>query len=114
MTKDEAIKILSLHLMQCGMMMPIEWVQKNGDGSDFMKAYEMAMDALKNEPVQEWISVKDRLPEEDERVIVWIGNNRYNDVQKDIDRVHNGRWVRSGGCVTHWSPWNMPQPPKGD
>ena len=46
MTKDEAIKILSLHLMQCGMMMPIEWVQKNGDGSDFMKAYEMAMDAL--------------------------------------------------------------------
>ena len=114
MTKDEAIKILSLHLMQCGMMMPIEWVQKNGDGSDFMKAYEMAMDALKNEPVQEWISVKDRLPEEDERVIVWIGNNRYNDVQKDIDRVHNGRWVRWGGCVTHWSPWNMPQPPKGD
>ena len=64
--------------------------------------------------VQEWISVKDRLPDEDERVIVWIGNNRYNDVRKDTDRVHNGRWVRWGGCVTHWSPWNMPQPPKGE
>ena len=49
---DEAIKILSRHLMQCGMLMPIEWVQRNGEGSEFMKAYEMAMDALKNEPVR--------------------------------------------------------------
>ena len=62
--------------------------------------------------VQEWISVKDRLPQEDERVLVWIGNNRYNDVRKDTDRVHNGKWVRWGGCVTHWMPWDMPQPPK--
>lgn len=52
MTKDEAIKILSMHLMQCGALMPIEWVQKNGDGSKFMQAFEMAMDALKNEPVR--------------------------------------------------------------
>ena len=52
MSKDEAIKILARHLMQCGMMMPIEWVQKNGEGSEFMQAYEMAMDALKNEPVR--------------------------------------------------------------
>ena len=64
--------------------------------------------------VQEWISVKDRLPEENERVLVWIGNNRYNDVRKDTDRVHNGKWVRWGGCVTHWTPWNMPKPPKGE
>ena len=52
MQKDEAIKILARHLMQCGMMMPAEWVQKNGEGSEFMQAYEMAMDALKNEPVR--------------------------------------------------------------
>ena len=64
--------------------------------------------------VQEWYSVKDRLPEENERVLVWIGNNRYNDVRKDTDRVHNGKWVRWGGCVTHWTPWNMPQPLKGE
>lgn len=51
MTREEAIKILSRHLMQCGMLMPIEWVQKNGEGSDFMKAMEMAMDALKDKPV---------------------------------------------------------------
>lgn len=51
MQKDEAIKILARHLMQCGMMMPIEWVQNNSEGSEFMQAYQMAMDALKNEPV---------------------------------------------------------------
>ena len=51
MQKDEAIKILARHLMQCGMMMPIEWVQKNGEDSEFMQAYQMAMDSLKNEPV---------------------------------------------------------------
>ena len=49
MKKEEAIKILSRHLMQCGMLMPIEWVQKNGEGSEFMQAMEMAMDALKKE-----------------------------------------------------------------
>jgi hypothetical protein len=27
--------------------MPIEWVEKNGDGSDFQKAYGMALDALR-------------------------------------------------------------------
>lgn len=52
MTNQEANMILSRHLMQCGMMMPIEWVQKNGDDSEFMQAYKMAMDALKNEPVR--------------------------------------------------------------
>ena len=52
MQKDEAIKILARHLMQCGMLMPIEWVQKNGEDSEFMQAYKMAMDALKNEPVR--------------------------------------------------------------
>jgi hypothetical protein len=52
MQKDEAIKILARHLMQCGMLMPMEWVQKNGEDSEFMQAYNMAMDALKNEPVR--------------------------------------------------------------
>lgn len=51
MTRSEANMILSLHLMQCGMLMPIEWVQKNGEDSEFMQAYQMARDALKNEPV---------------------------------------------------------------
>lgn len=49
MTREEAIKTLSLHLMQCGALMPIEWVRKNGEGSELMKAFRMAMDALRAE-----------------------------------------------------------------
>jgi len=46
MTREEAIKTLSLHLMQCGALMPIEWVRKNGEGSKLMNAFRMAMDEL--------------------------------------------------------------------
>jgi len=61
--------------------------------------------------VREWIPVS-QPPKEDERVLVWLGNNRYNTVQKDTDRIHNGRWVRWGDCVTHWMPLNVPEPMK--
>lgn len=47
MSNEEAIKVLALHLMQCGMLMPIEWVRKNGRGSEFDTAIRMAIDALK-------------------------------------------------------------------
>lgn len=50
MTNEEAIKKLSFHMMQCGMMMPIEWVQANGEGSELMEAFQMAIAALKGEP----------------------------------------------------------------
>lgn len=46
MTNTEAIKILSFHLMQCGMLMPIEWVQQNGEGSKLMEAFQLAISAL--------------------------------------------------------------------
>ena len=62
--------------------------------------------------VQKWISVKDRLPEEDKRVLVWVGeNDRYFPII-DTDRVHNGRWVRWDEYISHWMP--LPQPPKGE
>ena len=49
MTNEEELRELSKHLMQCGALMPLEWVQKNGEGSRFMTAYQMAMRALKAE-----------------------------------------------------------------
>lgn len=48
-TTDEAVRELSMHLMQCGSLMPIEWVTSHGPGSRFMKACEMALDALKEQ-----------------------------------------------------------------
>ena len=46
MKAREAARKLSLHLMQCGMLMPIEWVRENGEGSELQEAFRMALDAL--------------------------------------------------------------------
>lgn len=60
----------------------------------------------------EWIGVKDRLPEELRRVLVFVPEKRGLMGKPDIDtdRVANGRWVRWGEYVTHWMP--LPEPPK--
>lgn len=42
----EAARKLSLHLMQCGMLMPIEWIRENGEGSELQEAFRMAIDNL--------------------------------------------------------------------
>lgn len=59
---------------------------------------------------QEWISVEDRLPDEDERVLVALTRSRSYTII-DTDRISNKysyKWVRWGNDVTHW----MPLPPK--
>lgn len=47
MTADEAIRMLSLHLMQCGALMPIDWITTHGEGSPLMEAFQMAIAALR-------------------------------------------------------------------
>lgn len=49
MKPEDAAKKLSFHLMQCGMMMPMEWVRENGEGSELQQAFRMALDALRVE-----------------------------------------------------------------
>lgn len=60
----------------------------------------------------QWIPVTERLPEEDVRVLVWVGENSCNFPMIDTDRIHNGRWVRWDRYITHWMP--LPEPPKGE
>jgi hypothetical protein len=43
----EAIDTLVKHVRECGMLMPMEWVVKNGNDSLFMEAIMMAVKALK-------------------------------------------------------------------
>ena len=64
--------------------------------------------------VQEWISVKDRLPEDyKQRVMVnCIGDYPIGYPKIDTDRYVRGHWVRYGIYVTHWMP--LPEPPKGE
>ena len=64
--------------------------------------------------VQEWIPVKDRLPESGKEVVMIA--LRWGEV--DIGWCEEGRWGSEfvneydDGEVTHWTP--LPQPPKGE
>ena len=77
--------------------------------------------------VQQWISVKDRLPEKTEHDWVLV---QLKLVPEDaygvpcVAELRNGEWYDADGCligtdpeggcviVTHWMP--LPQPPKGE
>ena len=67
--------------------------------------------------VQEWISVKDRLPEENGRYLT--ANKRYDDKIGVFDLWFDGGFWYIDDVddmfdyeVTHWMP--MPHPPKGE
>lgn len=49
MKPEDAAKKLSLHLMQCGALMPLEWVRENGEESELMEAFRLALNALSTE-----------------------------------------------------------------
>lgn len=57
--------------------------------------------------MSEWISVKDRLPNENTRVLVYAKQGSYMNLRTDY--ICNGRWFFSM-MVTHWMP--LPKPPK--
>lgn len=62
---------------------------------------------------QEWISVDERLPAEDVRVLVWLRKDHKTTYTRiDTDRRLNGVWVRWYESVTHWMP--LPSAPKGE
>jgi hypothetical protein len=57
-----------------------------------------------------WISVKDRLPEERRYVLCYIKIDEFGirDLQKTLSQ-RNGIWDDYNSCVTHWMP--LPSPP---
>ena len=62
--------------------------------------------------IQQWIPVTERLPEEDVRVLVWLGTGDITYTQIDTDRLHKKKWRRWTKNVTHWMP--LPEPPEID
>lgn len=65
--------------------------------------------------VGEWISVKDRLPEENTEVLIYCKTNRGKEVFF-VDKIRYFRglpiWQVWREKVTHWMP--LPKPPKGE
>ena len=86
-----------------------------------LEVYRMAIAALreldaqeKQESFGEWISVKDKMPENDTRVLAYCKDRCIHDVKW---RWADNAWHDKGsaavylaGFVTHWLP--MPEPPK--
>ena len=67
--------------------------------------------------VQEWISVKDRLPEAGGYVVCIAKRNPFSRFMPMVARIEKNGWVNPIteqyiSEVTHWQP--MPQPPKGE
>ena len=63
--------------------------------------------------VQEWISVKDRLPEKEGEYITYTDKGEIHFDCFCIYPNHGTKfWVGGNGKVTHWMP--LPQPPKGE
>ena len=77
------------------------------DLEHMVRASAMAVQMIQDAPtIGDWISVKDRLPEDGQDVLVWDdGGFAY------IDERLCGTWKYGGNYgVTHWMP--LPEPPK--
>ena len=84
------------------------------DNYGFPNTNQVADHLIANgETVQEWISVKDRLPEDYKQrvLVICIGDYPIGYPKIDTDRYVRGHWVRYGIYVTHWMP--LPKLPKG-
>lgn len=100
--RDRLIELLNVDMSGCDGDYAVEI-------ADYLLAHSVT--------VQEWISVKDRLPEPFVSVLV------HTPGEKPFPTVHEGfisndgiwqsaMFRREPGEVTHWQP--MPQPPKGE
>ena len=91
-------------------------------GKNFQKGFieKIASNLIANGvTVQEWISVTERLPEEEERVLIYTKTNitnygtytkRYGAYRKEGFICQDGfMWLNT---ASHWMP--LPQPPKGE
>ena len=87
-------------------------VNKQNVARAWQGAMQLLYDAPTIDPMkQEWISVKDRLPEEKVKVLVVLGSN-IRGKRICIDQRISGNWRGLGRLVTHWMP--LPEPPERD
>lgn len=112
MTREEAAKILEKQFDEsCG-----DYRYQNKDKLNYEDALWLAIAALREqrEGKMGWISVKDRLPENDTRVLAYCKDRCIHDMKW---RWADNAWYDKGSAavylanfVTHWLP--LPELPK--
>ena len=83
------------------------------DMADYFIANDVTF-AKDNDVPSNWISVKDRLPENGKKVLVYCKENKNDYEIGAYSDTYRGFFVRQT-CyenITHWMP--LPQPPKGE
>ena len=112
---DVREKLLDLLLKEDYLCKPSEckYCLSNGSCNYYRAADRLIANGV---TVQEWVDVKDRLPEESGMYIVTANDGhaqRVSFVQwQKKNRMWNLTGARSYWRVTHWMP--MPQPPEGE
>lgn len=119
MTIDECIKQMESLRAHCEAMFDDKFASDETWDRD-ITALDMAISRMKQAG---WVSVKDRLPEEGERVLATDGDfvgEAYLMDYHPVPGVFGRYWYRSYGAnwslvsdkpVTHWMP--LPEPPEG-
>lgn len=74
-------------------------------------------EAIKELKKNNWISVDDRLPEDEERILIFVALEGHESVQLDTcyedgGYIHLDSGYAFGAEVTHWMP--LPEPPETD
>lgn len=98
-----------------------KWNEKAAPAS-WAHAYLDFIDDIENvptadvEPVKHWISVKERLPENDTSVLICACGHRvtayYNHLKKAFILTEDENLYYETAAVSHWMP--LPEPPKGE
>ena len=108
MTHEEAIKnINALNAVCC---------EKDFYDAEFENALALAIDTIKKQATQEWISVNDRLPEDESDVLAYSRNGEESRIYPA--NYAKGVWFdcifasSANDTTTHWMP--IPEPPKGE
>ena len=108
MTYEEAIKNINALNAVCG--------QKCLYDAEFESALALAILALEKQATQKWISVDDRLPEDESNVLAYARNGEEGRIYPA--NYAKGVWfdcifdIPVTNATTHWMP--LPEPPKGD